>query len=76
MQRILNIQNLDFGYVSDKLIYKDFNLSLNVGEVISIVGPSGSGKSTLFELISNNLKPLKGTIEAASMSSIYQDPYT
>ncbi|OUR71346.1 peptide ABC transporter ATP-binding protein [Arcobacter sp. 31_11_sub10_T18] len=76
MQRILNIQNLDFGYVSDKLIYKDFSLTLNVGEIISIVGPSGSGKSTLFELITNNLKPLHGTIEASKMSSIYQDPYT
>jgi len=76
LQRILNIQNLDFGYVSDKLIYKDFSLTLNVGEIISIVGPSGSGKSTLFELITNNLKPLHGTIEASKMSSIYQDPYT
>jgi len=76
LQKILNIQNLDFGYVSDRLIYKNFSLSLNVGEIISIVGPSGSGKSTLFELISNNLSPLKGTIEASKMSSIYQDPYT
>ncbi len=31
-----------------------------MGELISIVGSSGSGKSTLFELISGNLKPLKG----------------
>jgi len=76
LQRILNIQNLDFGYVSDKLIYKDFSLTLNVGEIISIVGPSGSGKSTLFELITNNIKPLRGTIEASKTSSIYQDPYT
>jgi len=27
-------------------------------------------------LITNNLKPLHGTIEASKMSSIYQDPYT
>ena len=76
LQRILNIQNLNFGYLSDKLIYKNFTLTLNVGEIISIVGLSGSGKSTLFELITNNLKPFRGIIEASKMSSIYQDSYT
>ena len=30
---------------------KDFNLTINKGEFIVIVGPSGSGKSTLLELI-------------------------
>mgnify|MGYP000529989210 CR=1 FL=1 len=75
MERVLDIQNLDFGY-NEKLIYKNFNLELNIGEIVSIVGPSGSGKSTLFELISNNLKPQKGKIEASNMSSIYQDPYS
>lgn len=75
MEEVLNIQNLDFGY-NDKLIYKDFSLKLNVGEIVSIVGPSGSGKSTLFELISNNLKPINGKITALNMSSIYQDPYS
>ncbi len=75
MERVLDIKNLDFGY-NDKLIYKNFNLELNIGEIVSIVGPSGSGKSTLFELISNNLKPQNGNIKASSMSSIYQDPYS
>jgi len=75
LERVLDIQNLDFGY-NEKLIYKNFNLELNIGEIVSIVGPSGSGKSTLFELISNNLKPQKGKIEASNMSSIYQDPYS
>ena len=76
MEEVLNIQNLNFGYNNDKMIYKNFNLSLHKGELISIVGPSGSGKSTLFELVSNNLEPLSGTIKAARMSSIYQDPYS
>jgi len=76
LEKVLDIQNLDFGYSSDKLIYENFNLQLNIGEIVSIVGPSGSGKSTLFELIANNLKPIKGKIEALKMSSIYQDPYS
>jgi len=76
VQKVLDIQNLDFGYINNNLIYKDFNLKLHVGEIISIVGPSGSGKSTLFELISKNISPLKGEIIASGISSIYQDPYS
>lgn len=73
---VLSINNLSFGYTQKQLIYKNFNLTLNQGEVIAIVGPSGCGKTTLFELICNNLKPLKGEIKAAKISSIYQDPYS
>jgi len=73
---ILNVKNLDFGYTKETLIYEDFNLSLEKGQIISIVGESGSGKSTLFELITDNLKPLKGEITKAKTASIYQDPYS
>jgi peptide/nickel transport system ATP-binding protein len=76
MNNILEIDNLSFGYVKNNFIYENFSLSLKKGEVISIVGSSGSGKSTLFELISKNLKPLKGTIKTSKLSSIYQDPYS
>lgn len=76
MSSVLEINNLDFGYKKEKLIYKDFNLTLNKGIIKSIVGPSGSGKSTLFELITNNLLPLQGKITTSKISSIYQDPYS
>ena len=73
---ILTIENLSFGYNKDKLIYENFSLSIQKNQIIAIVGQSGSGKSTLFELISNNLKPLKGTINSGKISIIYQDPYS
>lgn len=76
MSTVLSINNLSFGYSQKHLIYQNFNLTLNQGEVIAIVGPSGCGKTTLFELICNNLKPLKGEIKALKISSIYQDPYS
>ncbi len=74
--RILEIKNINFGYIKEKLIYKDFSLSLNKNEIISIVGVSGSGKSTLFELITENLKPFSGEIKTKKIASIYQDPYS
>ena len=73
---VLKIDNLSFGYSKEKLIYNNFNLVLNRGEIISIVGGSGSGKSTLFELISNNIKPLEGDIKIKKIATIYQDPYS
>jgi len=72
---VLDIKNLTFGY-SDKLLLKDFSLQVRVGELVAIVGKSGSGKSTLFELIANNLKPLKGEIKKADIGWIFQDPYS
>jgi len=75
-ETILKIDNLSFGYDKNNLIYDNFSLELKKGELISIVGKSGSGKSTLFELISGNLKPIKGKIETKKISSIYQDPYS
>jgi len=73
---ILEIKELTFGYIKDNIIYKNFDLTLNKGEIKSIVGESGSGKSTLFELITNNIKPQKGTIKTKKIASIYQDPYS
>jgi len=73
---ILEINDLDFGYTKDKLLYKNFSLCLKRGEVVTIVGESGSGKSTLFELITKELKPLSGTIKVTSLAQIFQDPYS
>ena len=73
---VLSIDNLSFGYREDRLLYKDFSFSLNKGEVKAIVGESGSGKSTLFELITGELKPLKGRLQVKKAVQIFQDPYS
>ncbi len=76
MSIVLDIENLSFGYSRDRLLYDDFSLTLNRGEILSIVGESGSGKSTLFELISDNLKPLQGEIKKGKIAWVFQDPYS
>jgi peptide/nickel transport system ATP-binding protein len=73
---ILEIKDLTFGYSKDRLLYRGFNLTLKKGEIKGIVGESGSGKSTLFELITGELKPLKGEIKAKKIAQIFQDPYS
>ena len=75
-KEVLKITDLDFSYDNKRYIYKNFSLEVKKGEIVTILGESGSGKSTLFELITSNLKPLKGEIKVANFSQIFQDPYS
>jgi len=76
LQNPLEIQNLSFGYTKEKLLFHNLSLRLKKGEIKAIVGESGAGKSTLFELILGNIKPLEGSIKVASLSQVFQDPYS
>ena len=75
-QEVLTIDNISFGYSKEVMLFENFSVSVNQGEIKAIVGPSGVGKSTLFELILGRSKPHKGTIKAASLSQVFQDPYS
>lgn len=74
--RVLDVDNITFGYKNSSLLYEDLSLHVNVGEVVSVLGASGSGKSTLFELITKNLHPSKGSITCKEVAQVFQDPYT
>lgn len=76
MDTVLKLENLTFGYSKDQILFRDLNLSLKRGEFKAITGESGAGKSTIFELILGNLKPLEGDVKAATLSQVFQDPYS
>ena len=61
MAEYLTISHLQKQF-GDVQVLKDISLTVNQGEVVSIIGPSGSGKSTLLKLICGILKPYKGTV--------------
>jgi len=42
---------------------KDFNLTLQEGELVSLLGPSGCGKTTTLRMIAGFMTPTAGTIE-------------
>lgn len=55
-------ENVGFGYDADREIIHDFNLEVNSGEQIAIVGPTGAGKTTLVNLLMRFYEVGKGCI--------------
>ena len=51
-----------FSYDKNKKLIRNFNLSVNAGEKIAIVGPTGCGKTTLINLIMRFYDTDEGTI--------------
>lgn len=58
---LIEIKDLTFGY-GELTLFKDFNLTIQPGETLAVVGPTGSGKSTLISLISRLYDPISGKI--------------
>lgn len=53
---------VDFSYVPDKPLIENFNLSVQPGRRVAIVGPTGCGKTTLINLLMRFYEVDAGTI--------------
>jgi ATP-binding cassette subfamily B protein len=47
----IELENVDFGYVPDKLVLEDVSLHAKAGEKFAFVGATGAGKTTITNLI-------------------------
>ena len=47
----VSFKNVDFQYVENKPLIRNFNLDVEPGEMVAIVGPTGAGKTTLINLL-------------------------
>ena len=76
MEKVIEISNLCKAYDSEE-VFENFNIDIEIGEMIAIAGPSGSGKSTLLNIISGDDKKYKGKVlvkcEQNKIGRIYQD---
>jgi ATP-binding cassette subfamily B protein len=65
---LISIKDLAFSYPSrpDQKALDAFNLDIQQGERVALVGPSGSGKSTLFDLLLRFRDPQRGRIRIQS----------
>lgn len=48
---VVELKNVSFSYVKEKKLIQNFNLKVEPGQRIAIVGPTGCGKTTLINLL-------------------------
>ena len=58
---ILEMKNIQKSFASNRVL-RDISVSVDQGEVVSIIGPSGSGKSTLLRSLNLLEEPTGGEI--------------
>ena len=89
---MIELQHIDkyynIGTVNEICLFKDFNLTINDGDFISVIGSNGSGKTSLLNLICGSLEAEAGKIilngeditkqkeyvRQRKIGRVYQDP--
>ncbi len=70
---MLEIEDLNFAYLSDKPVIRDFTLKMQGPERWALAGHNGSGKTTLVKLILQELQPQSGKIQIGTDFVRYLD---
>lgn len=58
----ITFKNVSFRYSTGPEVLREFNLTVNAGDTIALVGPSGGGKSTIVSLVCRFYEPTAGQI--------------
>lgn len=58
----IHFDHVNFSYEDEQPVLKDFNLHVQRGETIALVGPTGGGKTTIVNLLCRFYEPKSGTI--------------
>ena len=61
MQKMIEFRHVRKAY-GEKVILEDFNLCVEKGEFVTIIGSSGCGKTTVLKMINGLLEPYGGEI--------------
>ncbi|MGK2284539.1 ATP-binding cassette domain-containing protein [Pedomonas sp. V897] len=61
---VIDAENVTIAF-GERAILKNFNIKIQKGDRIGIVGPNGVGKTTLLKLLTGELQPTEGTIRIA-----------
>lgn len=56
-------EQVDFNYNTDQDVLKNFNLHIEAGQSIALVGATGEGKTTIANLVARFYEPKSGTIK-------------
>ncbi|MBO5059310.1 MAG: ATP-binding cassette domain-containing protein [Clostridia bacterium] len=91
MLELLDInKKFNAGTIDEKILFEGFNLTIESGEFVAIVGSNGSGKTTALNIISGDIQPDSGSVildgrditkhknyrRAAKIARVFQNPST
>jgi ATP-binding cassette subfamily B protein/subfamily B ATP-binding cassette protein MsbA len=60
--REIRFEHVDFEYVENRPVVKDFSVTVPAGSVVALVGRSGAGKTTVTDLVARFHDPTRGRI--------------
>lgn len=66
---MIRAHNVTLGY-GRRAVLKDFDLVIERGDFLGVMGPNGSGKTTLLKALLGLLAPLAGTLELRSVNGV------
>lgn len=71
----IEFKNADFSYHKHSAVLEKFNLLINPGERVALIGPSGGGKSTIVKLLFrfHNLNSGQILIDGQDIAAVTQD---
>ena len=58
----VTFEQVSFGYREHQRALDNFDVVVNAGETVALVGPSGSGKSTVFRMLQRVHNPVSGRV--------------
>lgn len=58
----ISFNNISFYYTAEEKVLENFNLKVNTGETIALVGQTGSGKSTIVNILCRFYEPVSGEV--------------
>ncbi len=62
-RHVFTAEGISFGYYNNQPLLNNFNISINAGDRIGIIGKNGRGKTTLLKLMADVLSPQKGRFQ-------------
>ena len=77
LQGRIEFRNLDFRYTANEKVLEDFNLTIEAGETLALVGHTGAGKSSLGKLVARSYEFQGGQllIDGQDIRSFNLDSY-
>lgn len=71
---MIKINNLNFGYSRQELLFRDLNMQLSSGHIYGLLGKNGAGKSSLLKNIAGLVYAQGGTLDVMGFNPAKRQP--